>query len=759
MRAWIQNIKSNIVLRNWTLFRKNLTIILLVTTLPVFLISASFHKVGTEQIESLINETHDMLLTRMSEKIESELSQLEISVRHWSYNPLFGEYLASMDIYKDPSKANSVLDSLSTMERSNALIKKVEVYLHKNSVLFSKYDGLFSQIANVTKKNTYETMFQQKPDLYWYYGLDTESSPSTVSTTIIQKIPAESSKPIGALVIHFNNQALNNMMNQLNPYKNGSALLLNERGELIGVDRTGSHKGVETSAIETQVIGTISNNPERSGSFKQKWDGESYTVSYGLFERTGWKYVIITPISKLTAPLSMLSRLILYISLVTLIIVIIAAWITSIRLYKPINRLLKVLHKSKDGGGDLHQKNEIEWIELQWNQLTRESQLLQTKLEEKIVTLREGFLYRLFHGHFYYLSEAEMRNNMEQLGWDLNGRTFMVILFQLSDISNLEGRFSETDEQLITFAASNIITELMNTIDEYNADVINWHDLTVGLFVQIADGDEKRGSKQQLYPIIEKMMQTLTSLLKTNVTAVHSKKSGSLKELPNLFEDTRQAMRFRELQCINQIIDAEEIFPTGHETIDYPFVHEKEVLQAVRMCLHEEAIFHLDAFLQELQLRAGKEALLLQGALQLLGNIQNSILQSGYNPRKIYEGVNLFEELLQLREHKEMLRWFDAKVLMPYIKELTETHDIRMKQIVEKVILSLEEIYMNDISLEYCAELHDVNPFTLSKAFKKITGVNFINYLTDLRLAKSKELLVKTNVKISDIAEKVGYQV
>jgi AraC-like DNA-binding protein len=243
------------------------------------------------------------------------------------------------------------------------------------------------------------------------------------------------------------------------------------------------------------------------------------------------------------------------------------------------------------------------------------------------------------------------------------------------------------------------------------------------------------------------------------VAAVHSKLSVNVRDVPSLFEYTRQAIRFRDLDAVNQMININEMIHTGTEKVDYPFALEKEILKTVRVGSREEAKTYMAEFMLELQQKVGKEALLLQGALQLLGNILNSILQSGHNPSKIYDGINLYEELLQLHEPKEMLIWFDTKVFMPYMTAWMESQDIRLKQIVENVIISLEQTYMKEISVESCAEMHGMHSSTLSKIFKKVTGVTFLDFLTDLRLTKAKELLANTNLRISDIAERVGYQI
>lgn len=61
------------------------------------------------------------------------------------------------------------------------------------------------------------------------------------------------------------------------------------------------------------------------------------------------------------------------------------------------------------------------------------------------------------------------------------------------------------------------------------------------------------------------------------------------------------------------------------------------------------------------------------------------------------------------------------------------------------------------VSLNEVAKQVNMNPAYFSVLFKRDTGATFINYLTDVRIERSKELLAKTNMKIYEIAYAVGY--
>ena len=69
----------------------------------------------------------------------------------------------------------------------------------------------------------------------------------------------------------------------------------------------------------------------------------------------------------------------------------------------------------------------------------------------------------------------------------------------------------------------------------------------------------------------------------------------------------------------------------------------------------------------------------------------------------------------------------------------------------------VKDHYAEKIMLEDIANAVSLSPVYFSSLFKKETGQNFSAYLSEFRMDKAKELLVRSNETISAIAEQVGY--
>lgn len=70
----------------------------------------------------------------------------------------------------------------------------------------------------------------------------------------------------------------------------------------------------------------------------------------------------------------------------------------------------------------------------------------------------------------------------------------------------------------------------------------------------------------------------------------------------------------------------------------------------------------------------------------------------------------------------------------------------------------IEENYSRTLILSDIAKLIPASPSYTQKIFKRITGQSFTEYVQNLRIKKSTELLTQTSLSIREIAEMVGYR-
>ena len=69
----------------------------------------------------------------------------------------------------------------------------------------------------------------------------------------------------------------------------------------------------------------------------------------------------------------------------------------------------------------------------------------------------------------------------------------------------------------------------------------------------------------------------------------------------------------------------------------------------------------------------------------------------------------------------------------------------------------LQEHLAEEISLSVLADNFHLNPQYISQLFKSEIGVNFLAYLTNIRMERAKKLLLSTSLPIAEVAEQSGY--
>ena len=77
--------------------------------------------------------------------------------------------------------------------------------------------------------------------------------------------------------------------------------------------------------------------------------------------------------------------------------------------------------------------------------------------------------------------------------------------------------------------------------------------------------------------------------------------------------------------------------------------------------------------------------------------------------------------------------------------------------LIKKALLIIQQHYSEDIGLEWLADKLWVNASYLSRAFSQEVGQPFTTYLNNYRIEQAKRLVLSTNLKFYEVAERTGF--
>lgn len=121
------------------------------------------------------------------------------------------------------------------------------------------------------------------------------------------------------------------------------------------------------------------------------------------------------------------------------------------------------------------------------------------------------------------------------------------------------------------------------------------------------------------------------------------------------------------------------------------------------------------------------------------------------------------QDIEQYKEIVEVVSHLIRQTLLNYMKrDRTEEMLITAAGsgkhwIIDAVENYIRAYYDRDLKLSYLSKLYFVNPDYLCRLFRKETGKNFSEYVNDIRIEKSKQLLTGSDDAIMNIALQVGY--
>ncbi len=116
--------------------------------------------------------------------------------------------------------------------------------------------------------------------------------------------------------------------------------------------------------------------------------------------------------------------------------------------------------------------------------------------------------------------------------------------------------------------------------------------------------------------------------------------------------------------------------------------------------------------------------------------------------------------VLSTREHEAMVKLL--QIFAQHLSMMSNQIVVQQANAEPPVIARAKEFIKQhqteDISLGEVAKAVNTSTFYFCKMFKKVTGINFTDYVSRSRIESAKNLLLNPNLRVSEIAYEVGFQ-
>ena len=190
----------------------------------------------------------------------------------------------------------------------------------------------------------------------------------------------------------------------------------------------------------------------------------------------------------------------------------------------------------------------------------------------------------------------------------------------------------------------------------------------------------------------------------------------------------------------------------------YPHELEKKVIHSI-VHKEDENVYLL---VNELFQYFSSNKFFLEEVIEVCRNLFNQISQhyESLGGKKVHQWDFHFKETINVHLYNsyELLAELFYQDLSIIRKEQSELESIdKQDLLIDHAKEYIHEFYGTNIKVHEVADIINITPNYFSSLFKRKTGVNFNEYVNQLRVNEAKVLLVETPFRVSEISEQVGF--
>jgi len=474
--------------------------------------------------------------------------------------------------------------------------------------------------------------------------------------------------------------------------------------------------------------------------------GTEFIVVRVKSEIYGWNYYSLTPVSEFHKQMSYYIASMVTICAVLVITGIVFSFIFTFNLYNPIKRIRDILAQRSDMDDEIFRvpskENELDFIGTSISRLIEYNDKFKNELEMISIGYLDQCLLNMLHGSATVGGEEIRKRLNRHVSFQHPSYVCCNIRFDFKDA--FYNDIQDVDRLHILGKMKKIIWGLLRHY--VNVYLLEEKD---HLYIGIINIRGKEDLKE-VYKALRSMIDTFRydsqyCFIFIGVGNVYEGIEGIAKS----YADAMNALEEADQKLDFQIIESANL-PSIQVHYSYSFTDENSILN----CLKAGDAANLRSKVEEIIEKNVEKGLPRHRIPVLFKEMYHTglrfLVERGLNPQE-FIGTGMPSSACYNEQKQWLLQFFET-----IIGRTAAGEQDGPGALTSAIIKYIEENYHHDLYLEKIAEEMGVSSKYISRVFKEKTGVNLISYISWYRISKAKELLLKTDLNVNEISERVG---
>jgi two-component system, response regulator YesN len=392
--------------------------------------------------------------------------------------------------------------------------------------------------------------------------------------------------------------------------------------------------------------------------------------------------------------------------------------------------------------------------QIRTEQLRNQNQaMLENQAHQALLQMREELMREVTEKAIESYMETRIIHRLETLRLDwISKGPLTLFAAEVDDLKAIEQekRYKQ-ERELVLYAIGNVMNQTLQ--EEYSGTYVLFKDKKERWITVIpCQADDM----ETLMELAKLLIARINEFVKVNVTIGLSPSPGLFNRLPQLLAGACEALQHKIVLGGNRVWVAGETVDEESEGIKPG--NTDEMIELLKYGTESDIFETMKGFpdfvrswcaphIRDIQQRTFEWLLELFKRAASVGWKDRSWEQK---PLQIWDEIERFDTLDSLQNR--------VQVYLLQMAAGIRERLVPQSQIIKEAENYIRQRYRENLSLQSVADHVHVTPIWLSKLFKKEMQVTFLEFLTEMRIQKAKEMLGSVQYKIYQISTEVGYR-